>query len=595
LQQWACSGTPNQKWIAHTGNDAVDPVAPCKSDQTQCSILLYSDDFHSLSVCIVSPTDAYQDVLFDRCDTTSKFIFSVHDDGDGYMHITSDSTSLCLTYYGAKVQLSPCNQHKSEQKWGRRALNGFSDSFAWNMGFYQTMDGSNCLTITSKGVTMAPCSSFGGIIDNQNFMVLAQTDVLRLGSAPTAPSYGGSNDPKIHGVNLGGWLVLEPWITPSLLNYSGVTDHYSFCANAPNVNKLMNDHVNTFITQNDIKTLAGYGINHLRVPVGYWDLGLGLNPDENAYDNCNVNFLSTIQNLCNWARPLNMKIIFDLHGAPGSQNGRDHSGRYGKTNFWTPYNVKRGVMSVGILADMAVMAECNGVVVGIDVLNEPAINNYDGADHIKLNHFWRRAYDKVRYPPSLKGVASNLWVILNPYNQDLAGYMNGRFSSAGGFQYVMADTHNYQMFSLDLMARDGNQMAQQACSDSRTIGAVNGNMRTIVGEWSAAINDCDAPYLVTEWGAYPGYRWPLFKSCSPYHWWDDGKPWPRDDGPFNDDHRDRITQSVNSQMSSFQAGAGWFFWTAKTEGILYTSHQWDFLWLAKNGFVPNLNNPKSYC
>ncbi|KAJ3316434.1 exo-1,3-beta-glucanase [Blyttiomyces sp. JEL0837] len=351
LRQWACSGTPKQKWIAHTGNDAVDPVSQCKSDQNECGILLYSDDFDSLSVCIVSPTGAYQDVLYDPCDTTSKFIFSMHNDGDG-------------SHYGALQQL-----------W-------------WD--YRQSKLYGSC-----------------------------QTDVMRLGNAPRARSYGGSNDPKIQGVNLGGWLVLEPWITPALLNHSGVTDHYSFCANAPNVNQLMQDHVNMFITQNDIKTFAGYGINHLRVPVGYWDLGLGLMPDENAYDNCNVisyqQFKISSARISKWSRPY---------------------GTIGKTNFWTPNNVKRGVMSVGVLADTAVMAECSGVVVGIDFLNylistfqhftEPAINSYDGADHIKLKHFWRRAYDKGR--------ASNLWVILNPYNQDLAGYMNGRFSSGGGFR-----------------------------------------------------------------------------------------------------------------------------------------------------------------
>lgn len=40
---------------------------------------------------------------------------------------------------------------------------------------------------------------------------------------------------KINGVNIGGWLVLEPWITPSLFNqFLGTSnkigmDMYSFC------------------------------------------------------------------------------------------------------------------------------------------------------------------------------------------------------------------------------------------------------------------------------------------------------------------------------------------------------------------------------
>ena len=36
-----------------------------------------------------------------------------------------------------------------------------------------------------------------------------------------------------------------------------------------------------------------------------------------------------IRPLVKWAEELELKVILDLHGAPGSQNGFDNSGRMG--------------------------------------------------------------------------------------------------------------------------------------------------------------------------------------------------------------------------------------------------------------------------
>lgn len=54
--------------------------------------------------------------------------------------------------------------------------------------------------------------------------VLAAANLLRLSSAAPAGMFSGAkrdlkfdfNGEKVRGVNLGGWFVLEPWITPSV-------------------------------------------------------------------------------------------------------------------------------------------------------------------------------------------------------------------------------------------------------------------------------------------------------------------------------------------------------------------------------------------
>ena len=37
-----------------------------------------------------------------------------------------------------------------------------------------------------------------------------------------------------------------------------------------------------------------------------------------------------LKRLVTWADEIGLKVVLDLHGAPGSQNGMDHSGRRGR-------------------------------------------------------------------------------------------------------------------------------------------------------------------------------------------------------------------------------------------------------------------------
>jgi len=82
------------------------------------------------------------------------------------------------------------------------------------------------------------------------------------------------------------WLVLEPWITPSLFyqflgapeRYKDETpqhvgmDTYTFCeALGPlEGNKQLRRHWSTWVTEQDIRELYMANIDSLRVPVGDW-------------------------------------------------------------------------------------------------------------------------------------------------------------------------------------------------------------------------------------------------------------------------------------------------------------------------------------
>ncbi|CAG8715122.1 1704_t:CDS:2, partial [Acaulospora colombiana] len=76
----------------------------------------------------------------------------------------------------------------------------------------------------------------------------------------------------VRGVNLGGWLVLEPFITPSLFETSGVIDEFTLCASlGPDAAKAMLDkHYSTFITEQDFADIAKAGLDHVRISFGHW-------------------------------------------------------------------------------------------------------------------------------------------------------------------------------------------------------------------------------------------------------------------------------------------------------------------------------------
>jgi hypothetical protein len=93
-------------------------------------------------------------------------------------------------------------------------------------------------------------------------------------------------DWKVFGTNLGGWLVLEPWITPSLFyqflsletKYGTDTpqhtamDQFTFCkALGPaEGNKQLRRHWRAWVREEDIRAIADSGANVVRVPVGDW-------------------------------------------------------------------------------------------------------------------------------------------------------------------------------------------------------------------------------------------------------------------------------------------------------------------------------------
>lgn len=91
---------------------------------------------------------------------------------------------------------------------------------------------------------------------------------------------GHHHDHAMVGVNIGGWMVLEPWITPSLFyRFLGKTesegvgqDQWTFCESLgpKEGNRVLRDHWDFWITEEHIKEMAEKKVEIVRLPLGDW-------------------------------------------------------------------------------------------------------------------------------------------------------------------------------------------------------------------------------------------------------------------------------------------------------------------------------------
>ena len=179
----------------------------------------------------------------------------------------------------------------------------------------------------------------------------------------------------MRGVNLGGWLVLEKWMTPSLFAGTDAVDEWTFMQTDGAADKL-DEHRKNFITEADFKWIVRSGLDAFRLPVGYWII----EPD-GPY----ASGIEYVDWAYKMAEKYDLKILLDLHGAHGSQNGHDHSGRTGRAD-WFVDKSNRG-KTTNILIILHERYKKSPSYYGIELLNEPKI----GILQRKLRRFYRRS------------------------------------------------------------------------------------------------------------------------------------------------------------------------------------------------------------
>lgn len=284
-------------------------------------------------------------------------------------------------------------------------------------------------------------------------------------------------------VNLGSWFVHEAWMTPSLFTcaagdqVSEVDIAHSW-GSTSGARSVLERHWDTFINESDFQYLARIGINTVRLPIGYWNLGPDFVQNTPYADVGDVyqNSWPRIMRTINTAAANGIGVLVDLHGAPGSQNGQQHSGiSDGQADLFDSPAFINQTMAVltYLMRELAYVTN----VVGIQILNEPE-------NVPSLTDFYDQAIAAMRevYPQA------NMPLYLHD------GFDLDRFTDyvANRKDFVVQDHHSYFVFT----PSDSSEPASQHTSDIRNgiadslrQASLAERRNLVVDEFSCALTD----------------------------------------------------------------------------------------------------------
>jgi glucan 1,3-beta-glucosidase len=380
-------------------------------------------------------------------------------------------------------------------------------------------------------------------------------------------------------VNLGGLFVIEPFITPSFFEkYPTAVDEWTLSeAMAADTSSgglsQLEDHYNTFVTEQDIAEIAGAGLNWIRLPIPYWAIETW--PGEPFLAKTSWKYILRV---LGWARKYGLRVNLDLHTVPGSQNGYNHSGKLGQVNFLNGVmgiaNAQRALNYIRIIAEFIAQEEYLDVVQMFGIVNEPLLTTI-GKD--QLTEFYLEAYNIIR---GITGIGAGHGSFISIHDgfvgvDSWAGFLSGS-------DRINLDTHPYFAFdggpndspiATGLGSDAGGIWPAQACNawgpginTSRSDFGV-----TIAGEFSNGYNNCGL-YVngVGNTASYGG-------DCG---LWQDASTW-----------NETVKAGVKAfSLASMDAMQNWFFWTWKignsTANNRVESPLWSYQLGLQGGWMP---------
>jgi glucan 1,3-beta-glucosidase len=303
--------------------------------------------------------------------------------------------------------------------------------------------------------------------------------------------------------------------------------------------------------------MKSYGLNFIRIPVGYWSVAPLPNDPyvQGAYDH--------LRTAVEWANNNGLKVMLDLHGAPLSQNGFDNSGQRGPVGWTQGDSVQTTLRAINQLRDDF---GNHPAVAAIELLNEPMGPQLDMN---VVRQFYYDGWGNLRDAP----VAT----VFHDAFQGVTSWNNDYFGA--GLSNLVLDTHHYEVFSSGELQRSPQDHVSSACAFGGQMASTD--KITIAGEWSGALTDC-AKYLN---GRGVGARYDgtfNYNGQGSYYIGNcDGKSVGTVAG-LSDADKSNIKNFINAQIAAYEKADGWIFWTWKNEG----APEWHFRDLTRAGLVP---------
>lgn len=349
----------------------------------------------------------------------------------------------------------------------------------------------------------------------------------------------GSRSQRWRGVNLGGWLLLEPGPSSELfgqeiLKAAGPLRCEWELMKALRKRKalsLLQIHRDTYIQKEDFIQIRNMGLNAVRVPFGYW---IVLGPSHgDPYEGPALHYLDLA---VQWAEECGLEVLLDLHACPGGESPDAPCGRRQRPESKWSWKHWRTEESLKALEVVAKRYGHKPHVTGIAVCNEPSRKIPSEV----LCRYYDKAIDVVR---SAGVSASQVAVVLPVFQRSVAEFVDVWASVSGGrHENYCFDVHHYHCFGDDWQAKS---FAEQLRAVQARAEDFN-RFPMVVGEWSLAL------------GARAKQQLPSEEAMSVFG---------------------GLQLSVYSQASH-----GWFFWNWKDGAGL----EWDLSRSHKRALMPRV-------
>ncbi|EXC06703.1 putative glucan 1,3-beta-glucosidase A [Morus notabilis] len=342
------------------------------------------------------------------------------------------------------------------------------------------------------------------------FFLQAKTEELVTADYARNGTAWGDDDPSVFVMSFSGRLEGE----------FQVTNGYG-PQKAPQV---MTEHWRTFIVEEDFKFISENGLNAVRIPVGWW-----IASDPNPPKPYVGGSLKVLDNAFLWAEKYGLKVIIDLHAAPDSQNGYEHSASRDGSIEWgqTDDNIHQ---TVAVIEFLTARYAKRPSLYAVELLNEPR------APYVTLEEvskYYKAGYEAVRKH------SSTAYVLIS----NRLGEIDARelFSVATGLTRAVVDVHYYNLFSdsfNNLTVQENiNFIHTNRTHQLNYVTTSNGPL-TFVGEW------------VAEW-------------------------------EVKDATKEDYQRFGKAQLEVYgRASFGWAYWTLKN-----VKKHWSLEWMIKNGYI----------
>ena len=312
-----------------------------------------------------------------------------------------------------------------------------------------------------------------------SFCLMLACVLVLAGAAHSAPSPlhaqgmqivdAGGRTVTLRGVNLGGWLVEEPWMQPFAATppagsgFAPIKDHVSLWGTlqkrlgTAGMQRARTAFRTAWVTEGDFDRLHALGFNCVRLPF------LASLLDEPGG-------VQWLDKAIAWAGARGMYVVLDMHGAPGGQSDQGHTGQANVNAFFAnPANIARGM---AVWARLARRCQANPAVAGYDLLNEPTGTPNSDTLYVVQG----RLYNAIRATDT-----RHIIFIEDGYT----GVQWMPFPGPCGWQNVAYSTHYY-----DFGAKSAPDQAQASAGYVASLEAERARRRI--------------PYYVGEFGLEPG-------------------------------------------------------------------------------------------